>query len=249
MSLMLTACVSTSGSGRNQSGSDEKTRRVKSADINVQLAIGYLKEGRVELALDKIDRALIQDPKSSTAHSVAGVIMERIGRFEEAEEHYARSVKLEPNNGTLHNNYAQYLCKDNKIDQAMIHFNLAIEQPFYDTPEVALANACFCNYKAGRFEHAEEICRRAIDSDESYGDPYYLLSLIFLDRNEPFKARAFFQRYQSVASESAASLKMCIDIETAMKDKQTAAECAKRLRTNFPNSIEAREQSGKPDDG
>jgi type IV pilus assembly protein PilF len=241
--LLLAACASTSN-GSQQKKVEQNT---KGSEINVQLAIGYLEQEKSELALEKINRALQMDPRSADAHTVAGVIKERIGQTDEAERHYARSVKLDPENGDLLNNYGTFLCKTGQVEKAVEHFRDAIDQPFYSTPAVALGNACFCLFKEDRFEEGERYCRQAIEEDAQFGDPYYLLAEMFLAQGEAMRARAFLQRYQSVAQDTPATLKLCIDIEQKMGDTDTVAECLKQLRTSFPSSPELKEVEARID--
>jgi len=230
--VALVGCASSGSGGQGRSRgsqSAQEAKQAKAANINVELAIGYLQEGRVELALEKVERALDQNPRSAPAHSVAGVIKERVGRMDEARTHYERSVRLDPDNGDLLNNYGQFLCKMGDYDEAVDNFARAIEQPFYETPQVALGNACFCQYKAGELANAEAFCRQAIDADPRYGDAYYLLS------------RAFLQRYQAIGPDTPATLSLCVKIERAMNDREAANDCQQTLKRNYPDSPEARE--------
>jgi type IV pilus assembly protein PilF len=92
--LIVAASGCASHGGMGASSSDEA--RAKAASQNVALAQNYLDKGQYEVALEKLQRALKQDPNSADAHTVMGVLYERLNRPEKAEAHYQRSTKLAP---------------------------------------------------------------------------------------------------------------------------------------------------------
>ncbi|MDJ0652938.1 MAG: type IV pilus biogenesis/stability protein PilW [Xanthomonadales bacterium] len=236
--LLILAClglVSCAGGG-SRSALDEPTERRKSADINTQLAVGYLEKGDPETALEKISRALEQDSTSPTAHTVAGIVYEQIGQLDKAEDHYSTAVRLDPDDGDLLNNYGQILCTLGKFAESDEYFRRAVSQPFYRTPEVALTNSGACLELAGKADLAERRYRDALDNNETYPDALYRLSRSLCTRGDNFRARAFLQRYQSIAPDSPESLWLCYVIETRLGDQQAAGGCSQQLTSGYPES-------------
>ncbi len=232
--LVMGGCVSTGEGPRG-----EPTAARKAADTNTQLAIAYLGRGNPELALEKINRALEQDPKFSEAHTVAGVVYERMGILDRAEVHYRRAVNLSPEDGNLLNNYGQFLCTMDRVEESLEYFSRAVKQPFYRTPEVALTNAGSCLEMIGRNEEAERHYRDALESNQAYPDALYLMSRSLCSRGQDFRGRAFLERYQSVAPDSPESLWLCYVIETRLKAEEVASSCAGQLASDFPDSSHA----------
>jgi type IV pilus assembly protein PilF len=213
----------------------------KAVDTHIQLSVGYLERGQYEVALEKIETALQFNPNSGDAHTVAGAVNEAIGRYEQANYHYTRAAKLEPDDGGVLNNYGQFLCKSGKPAEAETYFRKAIEDPFYKTPSTALGNACTCFANSGDNERAEPFCRDAIERDSQVPDPYFHLAAIYYQQGQDMKARAFLQRYESVGVDTAESLLLCVQIETRLKADDLAISCRKRLIDDFPQSQQAQE--------
>ncbi len=240
--VLCAGCASSSSSSREP---QRDTRAQELAQVNIRLAAGYLEKGRLELALEKINTALRLDPKSATGHTVAGIIHEQIGQAEMARKSYRRAASLAPDDGNVLNNYGQFLCKNGQIEEAIEKFDKAVSQPFYHTPHVAMTNACACLEMDGRIERAEQYCRKALESNAEYPDTLFRLSRIMHTAGEDFKARAFLQRFESVAQHTPDTLQLCYDIETSLEDQSAAADCAKQLRKQFPKSNQARDLDGE----
>ncbi|HEX6962516.1 MAG TPA: tetratricopeptide repeat protein, partial [Lacipirellula sp.] len=54
-------------------------------------------EGRLEEAAGKLQEALAIDPGYALAHSALAVVLQRLGKHEEAIQHAVRVTELEPN--------------------------------------------------------------------------------------------------------------------------------------------------------
>jgi len=240
--ILMSACASSSSQpdNRNQKVIEEE-RTAKAVDTHVQLAVGYLQRGQFEIALEKIEIALEHDPKSADAHTVAGAVNERIGRYDQADYHYHRAVKLKPNGGGVLNNYGQFLCKSEKVEEAEEYFRRAVDDPFYKNPATALGNACSCLVNSGQMQRAERYCRDAIERDAQAPDSYYHLARVFYQLEQYMKARAFLQRYDSVGPNTPESLMLCVRIETKLEALDLASSCRDRLLKGFPRSLQARE--------
>ena len=128
----------------------------KAAEINTQLGVNYLGQGKYELADEKLRRALKQDPSSSTAHWVFALLQERIGENSAAEKYYRKAISLNPNDSRAHNNYGAFLCNQDRVPEAEKEFLLAIENPLYAQAASAYANAGICVLKIQDKVTAEE---------------------------------------------------------------------------------------------
>jgi tetratricopeptide (TPR) repeat protein len=54
-------------------------------------------EGKIEESAAKLKEALAADPGYALAHSALAVVLQRLGKHEEAIEHARRACELEPN--------------------------------------------------------------------------------------------------------------------------------------------------------
>lgn len=213
----------------------------KAAEIQVRLGSGYMQQGKLDLAMERLTRAVQLDPRSAMAHSMLGVLYEQINDRAKAETFYRKSVTLRGNVGIVSNNYGQFLCRYNRFDEADGQFQSALQDPFYSSPEVAAANAGLCSLKAGRIEDAERYLRSALQRQPGYAAALLPMAEVLAQRQQYMGARAFLQRYEaSGAGESAAMLALGVQVESALSDTRAAADYRERLLRSFPESPEAR---------
>ncbi len=234
MLVILTSCAS--GGGQY---SDSSSSGPSPAAINVQLGVGYIREGNYEVALEKLKKAVRLDPKNASAHTTIGFLYETIGDLDKAGYHYRKSSSLDPEGGETNSSYGQFLCKMGRWKQAQNHFDAALKDPFYATPEVALNNAGWCAMRVPDHERAEKYFREALDLRPKFADPMLPLAEIYYVRKDYFRARAFIQRYESVASHDMISLYRGFLVESALGDTKSATDYANRLKKYYPESIEA----------
>ena len=225
----LAACASTGGGA----GSDRAA-----AEANVSLGAGYIRQGRLDLALQRLERALEQDPRYADAHATIAIAYDQLGRMEDAERHYRRATQLEPDNPAAANSYAVFLCRQGRWRDAEGYFKRAAENPFYPTPEAALSNAGVCARDAGDLEAAEEYLRAALDKNPTFADALATLTDVSYRQGEYLQARAFLQRYRDVQEDTAPILALCVRIEQQLRNRAAAEECAAELRKAFPAAAE-----------
>lgn len=224
----------------NSNPSRKEVNDQKAAELHVKLGTGYMRQGRYEVALEKLKKALEYDPKSSTAHTVIAVLYGQIGETEKSGFHYREAVKVNPEDGGAQNNLGAYLCDQGQYAEAEQHFLKAIDNPFYKTPEAALTNAGHCARDEGNLEKAETYFRKVLGYNEQSRDALFALASIFEQRSDHFRARAFIQRYHASYQPGPDTLFLAYQIESALGNKDDAEEFANKLNSQFPNSDEAK---------
>ncbi|MGY6630861.1 MAG: type IV pilus biogenesis/stability protein PilW [Wenzhouxiangella sp.] len=238
---LLAACAATSPRhGETGSGMD-RISPVRGAEVNTRLGIGYMERGQLQLAMEKLETALRHDPEHVPAHLALALIYETINDSQRAGRHYRQAARLAPHDGATQNAYGVFLCRQGDFAQAERHFMLAVDDPFYDTPEVAWTNAGACSRRDGNLERAERQLRTALDYDSQYPDALFQLAWVSHLRNESLRARAFLQRFEAVAGADPGALLLGYRIESGLNNPAQADGYARRLEENFPDSSEARE--------
>ena len=229
VAVVLSACA---GSGAAPPVND-------SAIANMNLGAGYLRQGRTDLAIERLQRALVQDPRLVEAHSTIAVAYDQAGSLENAETHYRRATQLDPDSPAAANAYAVFLCsRQNRWSDAEPYFRRAASNVNYATPEVALTNAGVCARSAGDEEGAAESFRAALARNPTYPDALLNMIEISYAAENYLQARAFVQRYLAARPPTAAVLWMCFNIERELDDAAAADRCAMQLRSGFPGSAE-----------
>lgn len=240
--LALVAGCATPQPARNSSGDGmNRVSPVRAAEVNTRLGIGYLERDQVQLAIEKLETALENDPSHTPAYLTLGMIYEQLGDPQKAGEYYRQAARLAPEDGATQNAYAVHLCRRGRFEEAERHFRAAMEDPFYSTPEVAYGNAGACARRANDPEQAEAFLREALEIDADYSDALFQLAELHLQRGEPFRARAFLQRLESVNEPDAAMLILGYRIEQGLDNPGQAEQYAARLERQFPESSQARE--------
>jgi type IV pilus assembly protein PilF len=229
---LLAGCVSTTTTGTPAGTAAEQ------AEANLNLGAAYLRQGRADLALEKLERALSQDPRLAMAHSTIALAYDELGDPEMAEQHYRRATQLEPGNAAAVNSYAVFLCRHQRWREAEPYFQRAASNPRYATPAAALTNAGVCARGAGELDKAEANLRAALDKDPKFPDALYNLADLSYERQSYLQARAFTQRYLDAQPATAPVLWLCFSVEEKLDNPDRAEQCARQLKRDFPSSPE-----------
>ena len=229
ISVLLQACVAVDPG---------ETQGEKASAVNVQLGIGYLQQNNLELASQKLTKALGQDPKSASAHNAYAILQERLNQLDLAGYHYEKATKLDPNDSQSANNYGTFLCKNGRELESEKYFLRALDNPLYSTPEYAYTNAAVCLLKVDEVNSAREYLRKALTERSDFAPALLTMGALLFEQKDYEGAKLYLDRYHLVAKPSPRSL--WLSIQTAWKiDADTdVTELVRRLQTDFPDSQE-----------
>jgi len=238
VSIVLGGCV-TETTGRVQS----EEQPGEASDLNVQLGVGYLRQGDLQSAQEKLEKAIELNPDNVTAHRVLGLVYERLGDLDGADRYYRRAVSLAPRDPEALNSLAVFLCRsDATHKEALKVFDRAIDVP----QSTQLSNKAMLNTNAGLCAEskdlalAEEYLRQALAYDNQYPAALLELGDVSFQRQNYLQARAFLQRYGTVAPVSPSFLWLSYQVEMALGDARAADKFAREMRNKFPESVEMR---------
>jgi type IV pilus assembly protein PilF len=213
----------------------------RASQINLDLAVDYLRKGNLAQAKEKLDRALEQNPRNAAAHSVAGMLYNRLGDTNKADSHYQRAVSLDPENSEYKNNYAVYLCQHNRFDRGEKLALQAAGDLLYKTREVGFLNAGTCARNGGNIKRAEEHLRAAVKLRPRFGEALYQLAELEYQQKNYMSARGFLERYMEVGRTTPASLWLGVRIERGLGNTAVAQHYANRLKTEYPHANQTKE--------
>ena len=212
----------------------------EAARYNAQLGVAYMQQGDLQLAREKLQRAVEQDPQLGTAHTYLALVYEQLREPDLAGSHYRQAVRVAGDDPNVRNLYGTYLCRQKEIAKAEKQFLEAARNPLYRTPEVAFTNAGVCALQLPDGEEAAEAhFRQALSVNPRFPDALLRLSVLSMDTGQLLAARAFLQRYEAVADDTAQALWLGNRIESGLGDEQAAARYRQTLRAKFPQSEEA----------
>lgn len=234
LALLLAACATT-----------DKDFNKSVAEANFKLGIGYMQSGHFEVATEKLLKSLQFDDTNPEAHNALAVLYEEIREYGPAETHYKRAIDLKPDYTLAKINYARLLCnhQPTRIAEGEAQFQAIATDPANAgvTAADAYVGLALCAGKRNDVAQAETWLRKALESNSNNPAALYQLAQISQTLNKTLPARAFLQRYHGQTRPTPQSLVLGVLIESAPDgDSQLRQEYATLLRSQFPNTDEAR---------
>lgn len=233
LAVTVSACtIVTAPNPREKNDEDAST-------FNANLGLQYLERGNLELANEKLTKALEQNDKNPLAHISMAQLQFAIDEPDVARRHYRRAVALEPDNPDNRNAYGVFLCSTGDVEAAEKEFVTAASNPFYQTPEFALDNAGLCLLDNNRLEDAEYYFLKALQSNPQFGSATLHIADLRYQENRLTIADAFLSRFHDVSNVTSESLWLGAQIQRSLNNRQGADSYVQRLLNQFPNSKEA----------
>jgi len=228
----LAACVSSAQ--HSVSANDE------AAGFNVQLGLGYLQQGNLVVAKEKLERAEHESPRDPAVHSALGRLYERLGDAKRADEEYRTALRYGPKDPEVANNYAVFLCSSGRTEDGVKYFLEAAHNPLYRTPEAAYTNIAVCLRAAHRADEAAQNLQRALQIRPNFAEAAYQLADLEFERGRLNDARVALTHYTDSFDATPDLLLLGVRIARAMGDRVAADRYARTLRMDFPSSEQAR---------
>ena len=217
----------------------------QAAQINEQLAIEYMRLGKLSFARDFAERALGQDPDSADAQLTAGLVYERLEENGKADHAFEAAARLGRNDPNIQNNYAGYLCRRHRVAEGEALFLKVVKNPAYQTPEVAYLNAGVC-LRGTNDLAAEGYLRQALQIRPTMPEALLQLGDLELARDDADQTTLIVQRYLGSNPASPDILWLGIQSQRKLGDETMAAEYTRRLQKEFPDSPQARALQSAP---
>lgn len=242
--LTVSACVTVTGDGSKPPRAEANL--LEAARINTELGIDFMRKGQYDAALEKLTRALDQNPDYALAHSSVAFVYSQRGEYGRADKSYKRALQLAPDDPATRNNFGVFLCGQNRRQDAEGVFLQAARNPRYAEPEKAWTNAGVCARGKPDLDKAEQFFREALKARAEFPEALAQLAGMSLERKDYLRARAFVQRYERVGPATPETLWIAAKAEFALGDEAAAAAYAARLRREFPESKESASLQSPP---
>jgi type IV pilus assembly protein PilF len=217
----------------------KKASPAESAATNMQLAIEYMKIGKLASSRDFMERALAEDPANPQVQMTAGLVYERMEDMPKAERAYSTGYRMGKRDPNVANTYAGFLCRTGKTAEGEKLFAEVAANPLYQTPEVALVNAGVCVRSTGDLVDAERYFNHALAIRPNFPEALLQLGNIQFDRGDAAEARDTVLRFLSVNPATSEVLWLGFRAERKLGDAAAAAAYARRVQDEFPNSEQA----------
>jgi type IV pilus assembly protein PilF len=239
---LLAACASSTAERGEIKTASDQTSTEKRAAIRLQLAVGYYQDGKYEIALDEVKKAIAINPQEADAYGMRGLIYAAMKEKELADENFQRALKLAPRNPEIENNYGSFLCNvAGKPAQAIPHFEAALQNPRYQSPLSALVNAGTCSIKTHDLDGAERYLMQANRIAPDVPVVNGALARVYYERRDYQRAGFFVNRLTQTAKLDtlpADALWLALRVERKLGERNQEASLAAQLRHRFPDSPE-----------
>lgn len=239
--LIISGCAAISQPKDDDNDMNVNTNQEnRPGDIYAQMGLEYMKAGQPDVALRKLKRGLSMDPNNAQIYAVLGRLYELLGKLQQAEEYYLRSVELEPSNPFFRNAWGSFLCKKGEYARAEKEFRKALDNPLYNKPWDAKTNAGVCALRAGQREIGERYLRQAITANPNVPLALFKLAQIQLESKNYVEAQKYLIRYEQNSLPSPMSILLKCKIAMGLKDKVGVTNCKENLMQRFPDAPETK---------
>jgi type IV pilus assembly protein PilF len=240
ISSLLLLGVTAAGLFGCESTSDHDKKRGDASNYNMQLGMAYLNQGELQLAKDKLERAVHENPGDPNVHSAMAMLQDRLGHPDKADKEFKTALSLGPHSPEILNNYAVYLCRTGRADEGVKSFEEAARNALYRTPEAAFTNAGVCLRSAKRDTQAAMSFQRALQIRPNFAEAAYQLADLDFNRGELQEARGTVDRFVGSFEPTPDLLLLGVRISRKQGDRVAEEKFARKLRLDFPASDQAR---------
>lgn len=219
------------------------------ASIRTRLATEYYKVGQYAVAVSEAKKAIESDAKYILAYNVMALSYWALKDKAMAGKIFKDALSIVPNDPDVNHNYATFLCANGEVKQAQVHFNTALSDSLYPTPDQTMLAAANCAISNNDLALATEWYQKILAVRPNHLQAKYQLSNLMLKSGDlPEAKRLFIEMYKSSKASQPELLWLGVKIEHAIGNKVAEQRYATELLAQFPDSVEATKlQIGKYD--
>ncbi|MFA7293399.1 MAG: type IV pilus biogenesis/stability protein PilW [Rhodocyclaceae bacterium] len=245
--LLLVPAVAQSQQASGQSAQQyaEQESRAKDprsrAKLHTELGSLYYQEGNIPVAMEELTIAIYIDPTYAPAYSMRALVHHFLKEPQYAEDNFRDALQYGPDDPDIANNYGWFLCQNGKQKEGIPHFERALRNRLYQTPDRAYLNAGQCAVSMGDLALGEEYLQKAYRA--SGGSPIAALRMadLYYRTGRLDDARREISELARKIEPNAEMLWLGIRVERKLEDRETEMRYASQLRRRFPNSKEYQE--------
>jgi len=246
LAVVLGACTSAPTAGTQRPPDPPPAVKAQEATpqdraiLHVDLGAGYYERGQMDVALEELNEAAKLDPNNARIYNIYGLVYTMLGENPKAEQNFQRALSLAPQDSDVRHNWGWYLCSNGRPRESIPEFEIALRNPLYKTPEIALVNAGRCSVAFGDTAGAEVFFRRATAGAPNNTGANYGLALIAYRAGRLDEARGWTRRLTQQPAPAPEVLYLGMCIEKKAGDRGAELSYVSQLRNRYPDSAETR---------
>ena len=219
----------------------KSTKNDDSASIYLQLGVRYMDLNKLEVAKENLQLALKKDPDNAQVLNAFAFLYEKLNDYDKAKDHYEMALDASPNDWSVQNNFGRFLCDRGEYEEGMALLTQAITTQLNDRQWLALTNAGRCQLAMKQKQSAKAYFKQALILNSTYAPALLEMQKVSYQTGEFWVAKAYLQRYLSVASHTSGTLWFGMQTERALGNAELAKEYQNLLMEKFPLSDEAKQ--------
>jgi type IV pilus assembly protein PilF len=229
----LGACVMETTGGPVPASADQRLQ------AQLSLARGYLESEHRARAIEPLDRALEINPRSADALLLYGVFYQAEEDFNVAEQYYRRALRADARHAASLNNLAVLLYGQGRYREAVQPLRILVRDTSYRNRDLAFENLGLTERQLGMYTDARASFSRALNINEALPVSHLELADLEYQAGNYQAALRHYDRFRSLARQSARSLCLGIALTQVTGDHDQRASFEIALRNLFPDSPEA----------
>jgi tetratricopeptide (TPR) repeat protein len=203
----------------------EKWTKSNQAELHAEMARALLKEGRINEAIEHLQKSLEIEPNQADLHGALGMALLLQGSVDQAMEHWQKSLEIDLNNNKIQFSLGSAFLSRGRIDEAIQHLEEAVRLD----PDHAMAHHDLgvALAKKGRKDEAVEHLLRAVQIEPGYADAFHDLGKVLLDEQKNDQAEGCFRKAMAIKP---ADAEIRSDLGRALKKQGKIQEAIAELR-------------------
>lgn len=223
---MLQGCQHTDEITQTES---KKPDLSKAAAYNMQLGLGYLKQGDRPRAKKKLLLAMEQEPNSADVNAAMAYYFEKTNEIPEAKKYYLKAISLSSSSGAQLNNYGTFLCRQGDYKKAETYFLRAVKDMKYVNTSAAYENAGLCALAIPDNDKAKLYFKSALDNDPSRKESLFELVKLESKSGNDTGAYQLLQQHSDLVLNDEVFLTLAKDIAHKLGHEEVAEVYEKYL--------------------
>jgi Tfp pilus assembly protein PilF len=136
----------------------------------------YLAAGNPAMALRYLKAAEARRPKDVQLLYEIAMAYNARGFRQEAKEYLQKALAIQPDYAEASNALGAFLAEEGRFEEARRAFEKALNNPYYETPQLAAYNLGTLFYRMGNYQEAAKYYRQAIGFDPNYASAHLELA-------------------------------------------------------------------------
>ena len=223
--------------------SEHKPDYGNAAKIYAQLGLGYLSQGQVVRAKDKLTSALEYAPRNAEVISAWGIYWEHVGDIKESRSFHEKALRLaKPEQiSIVYDAYGSFLCRQGNWAGAQKAFQRALANRQSLNLAFIYESAGLCAANTQHIKEAEEYLTRAVQMDTQRSRAALALSRLKIKQGAFTEASKWLVQYEKFGPQTAQSVLSALQVAKGLDQKDQIANLELLFARSFHDTPEYQE--------